>query len=129
MRPHISLVLLAVLAPAVALLQAPTAAVRLCSRPPSTRRTAIAPSRPHLASRVCTPVRLSSVESDEPDAADAEAAAAPAPLVLDATSKLQLSILLATNFLVQMGIGMIIVILPLFAQVPTPQPNPNLASP
>ena len=117
MRPHISLVLLAVLAPAVALLQAPTAAVRLCSRPLSTQRTAIAPSRPHLASRVCTPVRLSSVESDEPDAADAEAAAAPAPLVLDATSKLQLSILLATNFLVQMGIGMIIVILPLFAQV------------
>ena len=41
---------------------------------------------------------------------------APPPLVLDRTSKMQLGILLGTNLLVQMGIGMIIVVLPIFAQ-------------
>ena len=38
------------------------------------------------------------------------------PLSLDRTTKLQLAILLSTGFLVQMGVGAIIVILPAFAQ-------------
>ena len=38
------------------------------------------------------------------------------PLVLDRASKLQLGILLFTNFLVQLGVGMIIVTLPLYAE-------------
>ena len=38
------------------------------------------------------------------------------PLVLDDTSKLQLGVLASSNFLVQMAIGMIMVVAPLFAQ-------------
>jgi len=51
--------------------------------------------------------RVNCIDGDAPE---------PAPLVLDGTSKLQLSILLSTNFLVQLGIGMLITILPLYAQ-------------
>ena len=40
----------------------------------------------------------------------------PPPLKLDNTAKMQLSILLGSGLLVQMGIGMLIVVLPLFAQ-------------
>ena len=38
------------------------------------------------------------------------------PLVLDRTSLLQLAILVSTNFVAQLAIGMIIVILPVYAQ-------------
>ena len=48
--------------------------------------------------------------------ADANVDGAAVPLKFDRTTKLQLSILLLTNFLVQMGIGMLIVILPLFCE-------------
>ena len=40
----------------------------------------------------------------------------PAPLVLDATTKKQLAIIVSTSFLVQMGVGMGIIVLPVFAQ-------------
>ena len=41
--------------------------------------------------------------------------APPSPLVLDAETKLQLAILLSTSFLVQMGVGMGIIVLPVRA--------------
>ena len=40
----------------------------------------------------------------------------PAPLVLDATTKKQLAIIVSTSFLVQLGVGMGIIVLPVFAQ-------------
>ena len=40
----------------------------------------------------------------------------PPPLLLDTTAKAQLGILMLSNFLVQMGIGMLIVTLPVFAE-------------
>lgn len=49
-------------------------------------------------------------------AADDQAPRPPAPLVLDGAAKLQLAVLLSTNFMIQMGVGMIIVVLPLFAK-------------
>lgn len=48
--------------------------------------------------------------------AEVTTSAPPPPLVLDGTAKLQLAVLLGTNFLIQMGVGMIITVLPLFAQ-------------
>ena len=47
---------------------------------------------------------------------DSPASPPPPPLVLDRTAKVQLAVLLSTNFMIQMGVGMIIVVLPLFAQ-------------
>ena len=50
-------------------------------------------------------------------ASEPEDPIAPAPLVLDATTKKQLAILVSTSFLVQLGVGMGIIVLPVFAQV------------
>ena len=50
-------------------------------------------------------------EADEPIVP-----APPGPLVLDATTKKQLAIIVSTSFLVQMGVGMGIIVLPVFAQ-------------
>ena len=49
-------------------------------------------------------------------ASEPEDPIAPAPLVLDATTKKQLAILVSTSFLVQLGVGMGIIVLPVFAQ-------------
>ena len=47
---------------------------------------------------------------------DEEVKSTKAPLVLDGESKLQLGVLAGSNFLIQMAIGMIMVVAPVFAQ-------------
>ena len=49
-------------------------------------------------------------------ASEPEDPIAPTPLVLDGTTKKQLAILVSTSFLVQLGVGMGIIVLPVFAQ-------------
>ncbi len=94
------------LAPASALSVASHApAPRLWLRPNPQRW----PTRSHAALPAPSVARVAVAMCDE-------AKPSPPPLVLDRTAKLQLGILLLTNFLVQVGIGMIIVVLPLFAQ-------------
>ena len=68
------------------------------------------PSAPHAAAVVAPRVL------QEPVACASDTPKEPGPLVLDGVTKLQLAILLSTGLLIQMGVGMIIVVLPIFAQ-------------
>ena len=60
-------------------------------------------------------VRKACAERAASESDDELAKSEAASVVLDRTTKMQLGILLFSNFIVQLGVGMIIVILPLFA--------------
>ena len=90
--------------------------VRACTLPnharlPSSR--AIVP--PRLAAAKATekevPMPMSTTDRD----GTSFSTGAPGPLVLDGTTKLQLGVLLSCSLLIQMGVGMIIVALPMYA--------------
>ena len=90
--------------------------VRACTLPnharlPSSR--AIVP--PRLAAAKATekevPMPMSTMDRD----GTSFSTGTPGPLVLDGTTKLQLGVLLSCSLLIQMGVGMIIVALPMYA--------------
>lgn len=82
------------------------------------------PNHVHLpSSRAIVPPRLAAAKATEKEVpmsttdrdGTSFSAGAPGPLVLDGTTKLQLGVLLSCSLLIQMGVGMIIVALPMYA--------------
>jgi hypothetical protein len=90
--------------------------VRACTLPnharlPSSR--AIVP--PRLAAAKATEKEVPMPMSTKDRDGTSFSTGAPGPLVLDGTTKLQLGVLLSCSLLIQMGVGMIIVALPMYA--------------
>jgi hypothetical protein len=74
------------------------------------------------SSRAIVPPRLAAAKATEKEVMSTTdrdgtsfSTGAPGPLVLDGTTKLQLGVLLSCSLLIQMGVGMIIVALPMYA--------------
>ena len=86
--------------------------VAACKLPQHSRFAACTLPNHAPSSRAIVPPRLAATKATEKEV---PMSGAPGPLVLDGTTKLQLGVLLSCSLLIQMGVGMIIVALPMYA--------------